>query len=71
MRNDWLETNIKATEELLFLLYKQRESKLQQRLTVCHAGQAQAKHLRATVLSRENQNQPGAHCQETRAVETS
>ena len=33
MRNDWLETNIKATEELLFLLYKQRESKLQQRLT--------------------------------------
>ena len=33
MRNDWLETNIKATEELLFLLYKQREDKLQQRLT--------------------------------------
>ena len=33
MRNDWLETNIKATEELLFLLYKQREGKLKHRLT--------------------------------------
>ena len=33
MRKDWLETNIKSTEELLFLLYKQREGKLQQLLT--------------------------------------
>ena len=43
MRNDWLETIIKATEELLFLLYKQRESKLQQRLI--HRGCRAVGHL--------------------------
>ena len=31
--NSWLETNIQTAEELLFLLYKQREGKLHQMLT--------------------------------------